>query len=494
MGVDLRASEILLRLQRQGQITGQRIVTLGRQSIDAIMPDEICSKSESYLETILLNLGASEAESIDVSPYEGASIIHDMQSSLPVNLRNRFDLVLDFGVSEHILDIGTVFSNIDALLKKGGLYVGILPRTGWNDHGLFQFTPEFFFTLARWQGYSLECACVAVDEPEARYYQYQTYGRDPLHLQSVLMQRTYMVVTMRKLRVNIERFSTASSVRYQESLHQHSGVAVADIREISTTDFIAHPFPAAKISRTALIHIATGPYTQFTKQFVSSAVHGFDPTNEKTVFILSDDIRAIHEKQLFTDINSRIYPIEHIRWPYITLLRYKLITAIASALLAEKPDYIYFANANAVFIDSDPSRQLMDSGKEICLVQHPGFYQQPGGGPFERRAESLAALNVKETQDLPYVQGFLFGGKTDAFMELAERLHFNVDQDLRNSVIAQWHDESHLNCYHVRHIREQTLILDPGHAFPEGCNLPFPCRILSRDKSKYLDIDRFKSE
>jgi hypothetical protein len=58
----------------------------------------------------------------------------------------------------------------------------------------------------------------------------------------------------------------------------------------------------------------------------------------------------------------------------------------------------------------------------------------------------------------------------------------NIDIDMKNGVIAVWHDESHLNKFIVDH-RTESAILNPGLAYPEHWKLPVNKVSIHKDKN-----------
>jgi len=50
-------------------------------------------------------LGASKVSAMDVSEYEGADILHDLNVPAPANLHERFDLLIDGGTLEHVFNV-----------------------------------------------------------------------------------------------------------------------------------------------------------------------------------------------------------------------------------------------------------------------------------------------------------------------------------------------------------------------------------------------------
>src|SRR5438105_2467751 len=112
MGLDEDGITFLLTARSAG-LDLTRTATLGRQSIYIQAPslrnalgrrgihlserevNDILSAGQGYAEPLLARLGASEVYSIDASPYEGATFVHDMNLPLPDALRNRFTTVID---------------------------------------------------------------------------------------------------------------------------------------------------------------------------------------------------------------------------------------------------------------------------------------------------------------------------------------------------------------------------------------------------------------
>lgn len=87
--------------------------------------------------------GITDIHALDVSPYEGADILFDLNTAeLPERWRGQFDLVLDGGTSEHIFSVGQAIKNIAGLVKKGGFIYSIVPCAGWVDHGFYSISPS----------------------------------------------------------------------------------------------------------------------------------------------------------------------------------------------------------------------------------------------------------------------------------------------------------------------------------------------------------------
>ena len=74
---------------------------------------------------------------------------------LPRALRGRFDLVLNFGTTEHVFGQANAFRVIHDALKPGGHAYHHLPTTGYINHGYFAYHPRAFGDLAAANGYTL---------------------------------------------------------------------------------------------------------------------------------------------------------------------------------------------------------------------------------------------------------------------------------------------------------------------------------------------------
>ena len=99
-------------------------------------------KIDSY--DLFYMIGFKEVHAIDVSDFEGADIILDLNETLPMDYVDRFDYVLNGGTLEHIFDIAKAMNNITKLVKFGGSICHIAPAVGMVNHGFYSISPTFF--------------------------------------------------------------------------------------------------------------------------------------------------------------------------------------------------------------------------------------------------------------------------------------------------------------------------------------------------------------
>lgn len=153
MGIDVHGLNFLCYAKKFGNF--KKTITIGRQGLhlNKLNPiDSISSireyRNDRYCERLLLDCFKSDTiDSIDVSSYEDASIIHDMNIPLPSNIHSRYDTVIDGGCLEHIYNINQALKNCSLLCNPGGQIIHMLPANNCCGHGLWQFSPELFFSL-----------------------------------------------------------------------------------------------------------------------------------------------------------------------------------------------------------------------------------------------------------------------------------------------------------------------------------------------------------
>jgi len=235
--------------------------------------------------------------------------------------------------------------------------------------------------------------------------------------------------------------------------------------------------------KVAICFIGTGKYLNFLPRYYENVHEYFLPKTEKQFLVFTDGDGDFPE-----DINT--YDYEHIEWPYITLKRFEIIQKAKDVI--SETDWFVFIDADALVVDTVTEEEFFDDTKDFFGVHHPcHFLKMPPHnqkfGAFETNKKSTAAIS--EDDDLSvYFQGCLWGGKSSKIMDLICELDRRVQTDLDNDVIAQWHDESHLNKFLIEN-RDNTNVLGPQFAYPEmfGQYCDFEPKIvhLSKNNSKY---------
>lgn len=73
----------------------------------------------------------------------------------PEELCGRFDLVTNFGTTEHLINQLLAMKTVHEVTKPGGVIYHDLPMSGYLQHGYFLYTPVFFSDLAAANGYRI---------------------------------------------------------------------------------------------------------------------------------------------------------------------------------------------------------------------------------------------------------------------------------------------------------------------------------------------------
>lgn len=226
--------------------------------------------------------------------------------------------------------------------------------------------------------------------------------------------------------------------------------------------------------KVAILYICTGKYDIFWEEFYKSSEKYFLSKSDKEYFVFTD------AESIYEENNSKIHKIyqENLNWPGNTLFRFKMFNKITDQL--EKFDYIFFINANALFL-KEVSEDILPREESLIVVQHPGFYNKERYQfTYDNNPQSLAY--IPEDKGQVYVCGGFNGGTKNAYISLIKDLQRNIDEDYKNGIVALWHDESHINKYILEH---KYKLLGPEYMSPEEKEMPFEKIVIVRDKNKY---------
>jgi len=131
------------------------ILTIGRlrvyatkQVIRRHIPNlKVELSSIEYLDELLRKDFDCRVDALDLSDYQGATILQDLNSPVPLELKNRFDLIVESGTLEHIMDFKQAAESLGEMTKIGGYLAIITPTNGYVGHGFFQINPDFFYSF-----------------------------------------------------------------------------------------------------------------------------------------------------------------------------------------------------------------------------------------------------------------------------------------------------------------------------------------------------------
>ena len=160
MGLTIHAAKML----RQSKLDGAeftKVCQVGRQALvihpedrlavglkDASVPiqnnDYLWPWADSFFRD---TLGVRDFHTMDYSDYEGADLLHDLNSPLAPEHYGRFDVIVDGGTLEHIFNVPEALKSYMRLVKVGGRVFIFTPANGNCGHGFYQFSPEFFYRV-----------------------------------------------------------------------------------------------------------------------------------------------------------------------------------------------------------------------------------------------------------------------------------------------------------------------------------------------------------
>ncbi len=162
---------------------------------------------------------------------------------------------------------------------------------------------------------------------------------------------------------------------------------------------------------------------------------------------------------LFTPTES----VEHLTlparpgWPDATLYRYHVILEQQDHL---DHDYLFLVDADMRF-EAAVGPEILSP---LTATRHPGFVTAERRElPYERRPRSAAC--VPTNRGSVYYAGGFVGGRRDLFLELARTIAVAIDRDDEAELVAQWHDESHLNRALID--SPPFLSLTPSYCYPD---------------------------
>lgn len=124
-----------------------------------------------YAEPFWKLLGASRVETLDMSEFEGATLVHDLNRPVPEAWKLQFDAVCDVGTLEHVFDFLTAVRNCLEMVKVGGHFLAVTPANNLLGHGFYQFSPELFYRiLSPAHGFEVERMVAVEYGPRRRWF------------------------------------------------------------------------------------------------------------------------------------------------------------------------------------------------------------------------------------------------------------------------------------------------------------------------------------
>lgn len=98
-----------------------------------------------------------ELDVYDIVQERGCEILCDLNNPIPmmIGARQKYDIVLDVGTSEHCFNIGQALFNMAGLVKVGGYIIHENPHSSWGNHGFYSLHPTLFHDFYTQNGFEL---------------------------------------------------------------------------------------------------------------------------------------------------------------------------------------------------------------------------------------------------------------------------------------------------------------------------------------------------
>jgi hypothetical protein len=176
----------MLYLQARGHLSAEknRILDIGPQNVYFATPDQVRSfvqtqgaaldqealnreiervvyfstprpEERTTLFSEITDLTNIEYNSFDVCAALKTEILDLNYDDLPGKHRENYDVVMNFGTTEHVFNQLNSFEIMHNATKVGGVIYCVLPASGYLDHGYYCYTPVFFRDMASANDYEI---------------------------------------------------------------------------------------------------------------------------------------------------------------------------------------------------------------------------------------------------------------------------------------------------------------------------------------------------
>ncbi len=134
---------------------------------------------------------------VDIDGRVGSLVLDMNFDGAPPEHVGRYDLVTNHGTSEHLLNQYNVFKLMHDFARPGGIMIHAVPFTVHLEHGFFNYQPNFFECLARYNSYEILGLWVGPDWQLPSFVPWNPALLDFLTLSSKTTH--LLVVALRKL-------------------------------------------------------------------------------------------------------------------------------------------------------------------------------------------------------------------------------------------------------------------------------------------------------
>ena len=136
-----------------------------------------------------------EYDCLDIDRKFGSLVLDLNFDAVPENCRGRYDLTTNHGTTEHVFNQYNAFKVMHDLTAPGGLMLHALPFTVHLEHGFFNYQPNLFDALARYNSYKTLGVWIGPDWTMSSFIPWQPLLLDFLTLNS---KTTHLLVVLQQ--------------------------------------------------------------------------------------------------------------------------------------------------------------------------------------------------------------------------------------------------------------------------------------------------------
>lgn len=218
--------------------------------------------------------------------------------------------------------------------------------------------------------------------------------------------------------------------------------------------------------KCAVLLIATNKYHQFVSPLLKGIEKNFLPFHKITVHLFNDREEGYESSVNGGRVDIKYHTIPSYKFPEATLLRYEIFTAHQEKL--NSYDYLFYLDVDMA-VAEEVGDEILSEG--LTVVRHPGFFAEGRGwGSGNVHPESKAFIS-KEYWNKYFAGGFQ-GGKTEPYLEVCRALSENIADDERRGIRAEHNDESHLNAFLNKNIKDLYPEMVVNELDSRYCNVP----------------------
>ena len=222
------------------------------------------------------------------------------------------------------------------------------------------------------------------------------------------------------------------------------------------------------MKHVGLVFLGTSKYADFFPFWYHGVTNFLFEGCKKTIFAASDRI----QEDMFNKPNVVGAHLEHQPWPYITLNRFTYICQFLQVMEDSGVEYVLFLDADLFAQQKITFDEVFDPDLPLVGVLHPGKIDNPDWHSFVTEGESrsnvvkYADADITTIKEKAYRQGCLWGGTLEEVTKMCRGLSEAIEEDYSKGIIADWHDESHMNCWFLAN-EDKVKTLPSSFAFPD---------------------------